>query len=146
VCESGWSPNWADPLSPVVEFIMDLITSGLGGVGSKPRAPFAEGETNASFGAVAAFAGMLAVIFALALLVITSYGSGLSAPDYAGLIGVSSVVALLAFGGRWAGLRAPTVTRRNLGLARFGRVVATLALGMSIIAGLIGAIHLVGHL
>lgn len=133
-------------MSPVVEFITDLIASGLGGIRSKTRVPFPEGETNASLGAVAAFAGVLAVIFAPALLVITSYGSRFSVTDYAGLIGASSVVAVLAFGGRWAGSRAPTVTGRNLGLARFGRMVASLALGMSIAAALIGAIRLVGHL
>jgi hypothetical protein len=133
-------------LSPVVEFILDVIVSGVGGVGSKPRAPFAEGETNASLGAFAAFAGVLAAIFALALLVITSYGSGLPVRDYAGLIAASLVVTVVAFGGRRAGLRAPNVTGRNLSLARFGRVVATLALGMSIAAVLVGATHLISRL
>lgn len=56
-----------DRLSPLVEFLIDMIASGLGGT-RKPRAPFAEGDTNASLGAVAAFAGVLAAIFAFALL------------------------------------------------------------------------------
>ncbi len=133
-------------MSPFVEFIMDFIISGLGGAGSKPRAPFPEGETNASLGAVAAFAGVLAVIFALGLLVNTSYGSGFSVSDYAGLTGASFIVALVAYGGRRAGMRALGVTTRNLGLARFGTVVATLALGMSIASSLLGVIHLVLHL
>jgi hypothetical protein len=55
-------------LSPVFEFIVDLITSGLGGIGSKRRAPFPERGANASLGDVAALAGMLAAIFALAPL------------------------------------------------------------------------------
>ncbi len=132
-------------MSPVVEFILDVIASGLGGAG-KPRAPFPEGDTNASLGALAAFAGVLAAIFALALLVITSYGSGLSATDYSSLMGASLIVAIAAFGGRWAGLRAPSVTSRNLGLARFGCVVATLALAMSVASVIVGTIHLFRHL
>jgi len=89
---------------------------------------------------------LLEIAMSFALLGITSYGSGLSVWDYAGLIGASLVVTVLALGGRRAGLRAPLVIRRNLGLARFGRVVATLALEMSIAAGLVGTIHLVGQL
>lgn len=115
-------------MSPVADFIIGLVTSGLGGLEGKSRPPFPEGEGNASLGAVAAFVGVLTAIFSLALLVITSYGSDLTAGDYGALIGASFTVALLAFGGRWAGVRAPNVTRRNLGLSRFGRCAATLAL------------------
>jgi hypothetical protein len=132
-------------LSPVIEFIADLIASGLGGTKTTLRTPFPEGEGNASLGAVATFAGVLAAIFALALLLITAYGSGLSMRDYASLIAASLVVACLAFGGRWAGLRAPNVTRRNLGLAGFGRGVATLALATSVAAALVGTIQLIRH-
>jgi hypothetical protein len=132
-------------LSPLVEFLIDLVTSGLGGVGRKPHAPFPEGEANASLGAVAAFVGLLTGIFAFGLLMIISYGSGLSVSDYSDLIGASSAVALLACAGRWAGARAPSVTRRHLGLAQFGRGAATLALGMSFVAVLVGVFDLVRH-
>jgi hypothetical protein len=94
---------------------------------------------------VAAFVGVLTAIFSFALLVITLYGSDLTAGDYGVLIGASFAVALLAFGGRWAGVHAPNVTRRNLGLSRFGHCVATLALGMSSLSVLAGLFHLVRH-
>jgi len=77
-----------------------LAASGLGGIGRKPRAPFPEGDENASLGAVAAFAGALSAIFSLALLAITSFSTGLSVPDYASLIGASLAVAALGFRGR----------------------------------------------
>jgi hypothetical protein len=133
-------------LSPLVEFIIDFIASGLGGVGSKPREPFPEGETNASLGAVAAFTGGLALIFALLLLLNTSIGSGFSASDYASLSAASLVVAVVAYGGRRAGARALGVITRNLGLARFGTVVAALALGMSIASCLIAVVRFILHL
>lgn len=132
-------------MSPVVELIIDFVTSGLSGLGGKRRPPFPEGEGNASLGAVAAFVGVLTAIFAFGLLSITSYGSDLSVRDYTALIGASFVVALLAFGGRSAGVRASIVTRRHLGLSRFGRGAATIALGMSSLSILLGLFHLVSH-
>lgn len=128
-------------MSPVVELIIDLVTSGLSGPGSKPRPSFPEGEGNASLGAVAAFVGVLAAIFSVGLLLITLYGSDLSVRDYIALIGASFAVALLALGGRWAGVRAPSVTKRNLGLSRFGRGIATIALGTSCLSILAGLFH-----
>ena len=130
-------------MSPVLEFLIDLVAIGLGGIGRKPRAQFPEGDENASLGAVAAFAGALSAIFSLALLAITSFGTGLSVRDYASLIGAPLAVAALGFGGRWAGIRAPAVTRRNLGLAMFGRTVATVAVCMSIASALVAGFHVV---
>lgn len=132
-------------MSPVVELIIDLVTSGLSGLEGKRRPPFPEGEGNASLGAVAAFVGVLTALFAFGLLAITLYGSDLSVRDYAALVGASFVVALLACGGRWAGVRAPSVTRRHLGLSRFGRGAATIALGMSSLSILVGLLRLVRH-
>lgn len=124
---------------------MDLVTSGLDGVGRKPRPAFPEGEADASLGALAAFVGALTGIVAFALLMIISYGSGLSATDHFDLILASVTVALLAFGGRWAGVRAPRVTRRHLGMAQFGRGATTVALVMSSLAILVGLFDLVRH-
>ena len=98
----------------MLELLLEVIASGFGGVGNKPRQPFPEGEMNASLGAVAAFTGALSFIFALSLFAITLFGSGLSVGDYASLIAASFAVALLASGGRRAGIRAHNVTRRNL--------------------------------
>ena len=76
---------------------------------------------------------------------ITAYGSDLTVTDYADLTAASFATALLAFAGRWAGVRAPNVTRRNLGLSRFERRAATLALSMSSLSILVGLFHLVRH-
>jgi len=141
----GQSPGRIIRLSPIVEFILDFMAGGLGGVSTKRPAPFPEGETNASLGAVAAFAGTLSALFALALLVITALGAGLSSRDYAGLVAASIVVAILALGGRSAGSRALQVTQRNRWLARLGRAVATLALGMSCVSIGFGVFWLVRH-
>ena len=132
-------------MSPIMEIISDVIAQAIGGVvGRKqPRPPFPEGEGNASLGAVAALAGSLAFIFALAVLVNAAYAWDFTTKDYASLTGASLAVAALAFGGRRAGARAPEVTRRNLGLARFGYGSATLGLGMSLIAALIAAVRLI---
>jgi hypothetical protein len=132
-------------LSPLFEFLVDLVTSGLGEVGRKPRPAFPEGGVNASMGALAAFVGVLTDILALELLVITSFGSGLSATDYFDLILASVTVMLVARAGRWAGVRAPSVTRRHLGMAQFGRGATTVALVMSSLAILVGLFDLVHH-
>jgi hypothetical protein len=131
-------------MSPLLEIVTDFIASALGECipGKQRRQPFPEGW-EASLGAVAAFAGVLAFIFALALLVNAAYPWNFTVKDYVSLIGASVAVALLALGGRWAGVRAPKVTRRNLGLARCGRGVATLALGMSFLAAVLAAFRLI---
>jgi hypothetical protein len=131
-------------LSPILEIITDLFANAVGDVvGRKRKRPhFPEGEQNASLGALAAFAGVLALIFALALLLNVVYARNFTVNDYASVLGASLAVALLALGGRWVGVRAHRVTRRNLSLARFGRGVATLALGMALVAALLAAIDL----
>jgi hypothetical protein len=81
-------------MSPLVEFIVDLVASGFGGgFNSKPRRPFVEGDANASLGAVAAFAGALAVIFAIALFVNCAYDANLSAKEYAAQVRPTAVQA-----------------------------------------------------
>ena len=131
-------------MSPFLEIVTDFIASALGECipGERRQQPFPEGW-EASLGAVAAFAGVLAFIFALALLVNAAHPWNFTVKDYVSLIGASVAVALLALGGRWAGVRAPKVTRRNLGLARCGRGAATLALGMSFLAAILAAFRLI---
>src|SRR5258705_13562068 len=108
-------------MSPFLEIVTDFIASAPGGCipRKQRRQTLPEGE-EASLGAVAAFAGVLAFIFALALLVNAAHPWNFTVNDYMSLIGASVAVALLALGGRWAAVRAPKVTGRNLGLARCG--------------------------
>ncbi|MDB6103067.1 MAG: hypothetical protein JWO52_3066 [Gammaproteobacteria bacterium] len=132
-------------MSPILEIITDFFASAVGGVVGRRRKhpPFPEGAGNASLGALASFAGVLAFVFALALLLNAAYARDFTGNDYVSVIGASVAVALLALGGRWAGVRAPRVTRRNLGPARLGRGAAMLALGMSLVAALLAAIGLI---
>jgi hypothetical protein len=132
-------------LSPILEIITDLFAGAVGeAVGRKRKhPPFPEGDANASLGALASFAGVFALIFALALLLNAVYARNFTATDYLGVIGASVAVTLVALGGRWAGVRAPRVTQRNLGLARIGRGVSMLALSMSLVAALLAAVGLI---
>jgi hypothetical protein len=130
-------------LSPILEIITDFFASAVGEAVGRKHRPFPEGAGNASLGALASFAGVLSFILALALLLNAAYAWNFTINDNLSVIGASVAVALLALGGRWAGARAPRVTRRNLGLARFGRGAATLSLGMVLAATLLAAIGLI---
>lgn len=86
-------------MSPILEIITDIVAQAVGDVvwRKQKRRPFPEGEMNASLGAVAAFAGALAFIFALAVLLNAAYTSDFTAKDYASLIGAS--IAVATYGG-----------------------------------------------
>jgi hypothetical protein len=132
-------------LSPLLEIISDVIAQAIGGVVDRkqPRAPFPEGEGKCFPWCGSSPVGSLAFIFALGVLVNAAYPWDFTTKDYASLTGASLALAALAFGGRRAGARAPEVTRRNLGLARFGYGSATLGPDMSLVAALIAAIRLI---
>lgn len=131
-----------------MEIITDFFASAVGGAVGRKRKhqSFPEGDENASLGAVASFAGVLSFIFALELLLNAAYARNFKVNDYLSVIGASVAVAVLALGGWWAGVRAPRVTHRNLGLARFGRGAAMLALGMALVATLLTSIGLTHRL
>jgi hypothetical protein len=109
----------------------------------KPRPPFPEGESNASLGAAAAFGGVLSLIFGLMafleLLYIETYRDIGRWP----LLGFAVGALVTAWFSRAGGRRAPTVTTRNLGLARFGAGVATLALAVSGVALILWIVRIV---
>jgi len=96
--------------------------------------PTFEDQWNASLGAMSAFLGSISFLFGLvALFGVTDrstwneMGPG-SVPVLAGI-----AFALAILGGR-CGRRAPTVTTRSLGLAKFGAVISSMSSLISAIA------------
>jgi hypothetical protein len=95
------------------------------------RVPFRENGVNASLSAMTSFSGVLAFLFSLLLLLWTFVRAG-RADAGAWLLPILTVVVLLlSWWSLRAGMRAPLVTQRRLGLARFGVWVSTLALAIS---------------
>lgn len=123
-------------MSFLMELVANIVAEAAGEAAFRNRKPryFPEGNVNASLGAIAAFAGSLALIFAIPVLLFTAYAERLTTTDRAGLLLASLVIAALGYGGRRAGMRAPQVTSRNLILAKFGTFVASLATGMALVA------------
>jgi hypothetical protein len=132
-------------MSFLMELVVNIVAEAAGEAAFRNRTPrfFPEGHANASLGAVAAFAGSLALIFAIPVLLFTAYADQLTTTDRAGLLLASLVVAALGYGGRRAGMRAPQVTSRNLILAKFGTCVASLATGMALVAAIGYALRLI---
>ena len=125
-------------MSFLMELVVNIVAEATGEAALRNRKPgyFPEGNANASLGAVAAFAGSLALIFAIPVLLFTAYADQFTTTDRAGLFLASLLVAALGYGGRRAGMRTPQVTSRNLILARFGTFVASLATGMALVAAI----------
>jgi hypothetical protein len=100
---------------------------------SFPTGPPPSGRTlDSSLGAVAAFFGFVALLFALPLVVF------LGAPLPLAL-GLSLVVIGCATLGILAARKAPRVTNRNLGLAKAGYVGSIIAIGASVVALVVAA-------
>jgi hypothetical protein len=98
----------------------------------KARAPFPEGEGNASLGAVSLFCGALALLFAslfFASSLDRSSFDDIGAPTIVGIAVATFFVALLA---HRTGRKAPSVTRRNLRMALVGRLFALLAMLLAV--------------
>ncbi len=125
-------------MSFLTELVLNIVAEVGGEAAARNRKPqyFPEGATNASLGAVAAFAGSLALIFAIPVLLFAAYADQFTTTDRAGLLVAALAVAALGYGGRRAGVRAPQVTSRNLILAKFGIFVASLATGMALVAAI----------
>ena len=98
----------------------------------KPRAPFPEGDGNASLGAVSLFSGVLALLFAGLFFISTL--DRLSFAD----IGATAIIVIAVFAflaGLLAyrtGRKAPKVTRCNLGMALIGTWLSLPAMLLSI--------------
>ena len=113
---------------------LEIHTALLGGsipTGSPPL----EGQLDGSLGAVAAFFGFVAILFALPLVAF------LAAPLPLAL-GLSAVVAGCATVSILAARRAPRVTTRNLGLAKAGYLASVIAVGACAIAVVVAAVRL----
>lgn len=132
-------------MSFLMELVANIVAEAAGEAAFRNRKPkyFPEGDANASLGAVAAFAGSLALIFAIPVLLFATYADQFTTTDRTGLLLAALVVAALGYGGRRAGMRAPQVTSRNLVLAKFGTLVASLATGMALLAAIGYALRLI---
>jgi hypothetical protein len=133
-----------------VSFLIEVVVELLGSAvlelfGGKKRAPpvFAEGQGNASLGAVSAFFGFLSLVFGILLLPAAIFTASYKDMGPVVLCIASGVTALAAFLALRAGRKAPTVTRRNLGLAKFGVIVSTLGLVASILTLVVTAWRIV---
>ncbi len=123
-------------MSFLMELVVNIVAEAAGEAAFRNRKPkyFPEGGANASLGAVAAFAGALALIFATPVLLFAAYPDQFTTTARADLLLAALVVAALGYGGRRAGMRAPQATSRNLILAKFGTFVGSLATGMALVA------------
>lgn len=115
-------------MSFLMELVVNIVAEAAGEAAfrNRRRKYFPEGDANASLAAVAAFAGALALIFAVPVLLFVAYADQFTTTDRAGLLLAALSVAALGYGGRRAGVRAPQVTSRNpnLGEVRHLRCLA----------------------
>jgi hypothetical protein len=75
-------------MSFLMELVVNIVAEAAGEAAFRNRKPryFPEGHANASLGAVAAFAGSLALIFAIPVLLFTAYADQFTTTDRAGLL------------------------------------------------------------
>jgi len=124
-----------------VSFIGEVLAQLLGEAAAdalpkdkEPRAPFPEGEGNASLGAISLFFGALALLFAGLLLAATLDRSSFIDMGALTIIGITVATFFVALLAHRAGRRAPATTRRNLGMARVGTYLARPAMLLSVAA------------
>jgi hypothetical protein len=103
----------------------DALSSAIGGAPARLKE-----DLNASLGAVSAFFGLVALLFALPLVVF------MAAPFPLAVV-LSAVVAGCAVLSIFVARRAPRVTKRNLGLAKAGSLASVLALGACLVVLLV---------
>lgn len=135
-------------MSFLMELVVNIVAEAAGEAAfrNRRRKYFPEGDANASLGAVAAFAGSLALIFAFPVLLFVAYADQFTTTDRAALLLAALAVAALGYGGRRAGMRAPQVTSRNLILAKFGTFVASFATAMAMVAAIGYALWLIASM
>jgi hypothetical protein len=127
-------------LGEIAAQIFGELLGGLFG-SKKPRQPFPEGDTHASFGVASAFFGSLGVLFALLITRVAVFdgptpGMGLGAIASVGTIGLVCSCIGLHFG-----RKAPLVTRRRLGMAKYGVVVSIPGLLLSALTLVVCAVR-----
>jgi hypothetical protein len=118
------------------ELILEIVGEGVASVFSskkKPRAPFKEGESKASLGAVSLFFAVLALVFSGLLFLAPINQSAYEDMGGVWIFGILAVALFVGVLARRAGSRAPSVTRRNLGMAKGGVWVANLAIALSLV-------------
>jgi hypothetical protein len=102
----------------------------------KPHAPFPEGETKASYGAASAFFGTLGLLFALPIAILAALTDPSPEMSLGAILTMALVGLVSSVAGMRLGARAPLVTRRNLGFAKYGFSVATVG-ALSAVAALV---------
>lgn len=121
----------------LTELIGSAVVERLSGKESpRPR----EGEVNASMGAVAAFLGFLALMAGVSALQFGVMSLANNSAIPVALL-TAAIAGLLGFGAFRAGAKALRVTRRRVGLARFGKGVGALVMcvaAFSVALALIG--------
>jgi hypothetical protein len=128
-------------LGEIAAWIFGEFLGGL--LGSKtPRQPFPEGDTHASFGAASAFFGSLGILFALLITpaaVLQGPTPGMSLGAIASVATIGLVCSCI---GLHFGRKAPHVTRRRLGMAKYGVVVSTPGLLLSALSLVVCAVRI----
>ena len=99
----------------------------------KPRAPFSEGEANASLGAISLFSGVLALLFSCLLFASTFDRRSFDDIGALAITVISAAAFLAALLAYRAGRNAPKVTRRHLGMARVGKFLSIPAMFLSVV-------------
>jgi hypothetical protein len=120
-----------------MSFLGDILVEVIGGViadafGPKKKAvTFRESANKASYGSVSAFFGFLGILFSTIALFSAVYTPSYDALSGISVCGIAVACVIDCYFARRIGLAAPTVTERNLGLAKFGTVMATVGLWAS---------------
>jgi hypothetical protein len=116
-------------MSPLVP---ETLASRLAGVPARLKE-----DLNASLGAVAAFFGFVALLFALPLVVFMAAPFLLTA-TLSVVVGGFAAVSIIA------GHRAPRLTNRSLGLAKAGYVASLVALAGCVVALVVTGVWALG--
>jgi hypothetical protein len=103
----------------------------------KPRAPFPEGDTKASYGAASAFLGSVGVLLVVPVALVAALVGPSPEMSLSAILVVTAISLALCIGGMRLGAKAPLVTRRNLGMAKYGLIaslVGALSAGVTVVA------------
>jgi hypothetical protein len=120
-------------LGEVVSQVVGELLGGLFG-SNKARQPFPEGETNASFGAASAFFGSLGLLSSLLAAPFAVLEGPTREMSLGAIASVATIGLLCSYIGYHFGRRAPQVTRRRLGMAKYGVVVSVPGILLSAVA------------
>jgi hypothetical protein len=128
-------------LGEVATQIVGELIGGLFG-SKKSRQPFPEGDTNASFGAASAFFGSLGLLFSLLAAPIAVLEGPTPEMSLGAIASVATIGLTCSYIGFLFGRKAPHVTRRRLGMAKYAVVVSIPGVLLSVVALVICAVRI----